>query len=175
VPLRWLTERAIVRSSNLATNLVLDRVGRDAVNEVYDQAGATGSRLRRGIQDTRADDLGIANTATAADLAAVMCGLLGGRLLAAPAAAEVERLLAASEWNDALPAGLPPGTYVAHKAGWTADCCHDVAVVRPVDEPAFVLSILTGTRLPSAAAHAVVAEAAAVVWRHRAAQRRLDA
>lgn len=174
VPLRWLTERAIVRSSNLATNLVLERVGTDAVNDVYDRVGATTSRLRRGIQDTRADDVGIANTATASDLAAVVRGLLTGRLLTAPAAAEVERLLAASEWNDAVPAGLPPGTYVAHKSGWTEDCCHDVALVRPVDEPPFVVSIFTTTRLPEDAAHRVVAEAAAVVWRNRPGRRRLD-
>lgn len=175
VPLRWLAGRAIVRSSNLATNLVLERVGTGAVNDVYDRVGATTSRLRRGIQDARADDAGLANTGTAADLAAVVRGLLDGRLLAPPAAAEVERLLAASEWNDAVPAGLPPGTYVAHKSGWTEDCCHDVALVRPVDEPPLVLSIFTTTRLPGEAAHAVVAEAAAVVWRHRPGQRRLDA
>jgi beta-lactamase class A len=175
MPLRWLTERVIVRSSNLASNLVLDRVGLDAVNDVYDLAGAAASRVRRGIQDTRAEDAGIANTGTAADLAAVVCRLLDGRLLAAPAAAEVERLLAASEWNDAVPAGLPAGTYVAHKPGWTSDCCHDVAVVRPADESAFVLCIFTRTRLPTEAAHAVVAEAAAVGWRHRPGRRRLDA
>jgi beta-lactamase class A len=175
VPLRWLMERAIVRSSNLATNLVLERVGTDAVNDVYDRVGAARSRLRRGIQDTRADEVGLANTGTASDLAVVMCGLLGGRLLTAATAAEVERLLAASEWNDAVPAGLPPGTYVAHKSGWTEDCCHDVALVRPVDEPPLVLSIFTTTRLPGDKAHAVVAEAAAVVWRNRPGQRRLDA
>jgi len=117
VPLRWLMARAIVRSSNLATNLLLDRVGTDAVNEVYDQVAASGCRLRRGIQDIPASDAGIANTATASGLAAVVSGLLDGRLLAAAPAAEVERLLAAGEWNDAIPAGLPVGTYVAHKAG----------------------------------------------------------
>jgi beta-lactamase class A len=174
VPLRWLTERAIVRSSNLATNLVLARVGTAAVNDVYERVGATTARLRRGIQDTRAGDAGLTNTGTASDLAAVVCGLLGGRLLAARAAAEVERLLAASEWNDAVPAGLPAGTYVAHKSGWTDECCHDVALLRPVDEPPFVLSIFTTTRLPEDAAHRVVAEAAAVVWRNRPGRRRLD-
>ena len=174
VPLTWLMERAIVRSSNLATNLLIDRVGIEAVNQVYDLVGATRSRLHRGIQDTRAGDAGIANTATACEMASVVCGLLEGRLLSPTAAAEVERWLAASEWNDAIPAGLPPGTYVAHKSGWTDDSCHDVGVVRPVGEDPFVLSIFTTTRLADQAAHAVVAEAAAVAWRHRPAAAKVD-
>ena len=167
VALRWLMARAIVRSSNLATNLVLDRVGTDAVNEVYDLVAARGSRLLRGIQDIPASEAGIANTATASGLAAVVGGLLDGRLLDVTPTAEVEGLLAASEWNDAIPAGLPTGTYVAHKGGWTDECCHDVGVVRPAGEDPFVLSIFTETRLPHDAAHAVVAEAAGIVWRDR--------
>jgi beta-lactamase class A len=167
VPIGWLLERAVVRSSSLATNLLLERVGTTAVNDVYTAVGAERSRLRRGIQDTRANTLGIANTGTAADLAAVVCGLLSGLLLDRPGAAAVERLLAASEWNDAIPAGLPPGTYVAHKSGWTDECCHDVGVVRPAGGHPVVLSIFTSTSLPQAAAQAVVAEAAGICWRLR--------
>jgi len=180
VPVWWLMERAVVRSSNLATNLLLEQVGTSAVDEVYDAVGAVRSRLRRGIQDTRAAERGIANTATAADLAAVLCGLLSGRLLDPAAADAVESLLAASEWNDGIPAGLPAGTYAAHKVGWTDECCHDVGVVRPAHDDPFVLSICTSTRTGNgtgrteAEAHAVVAEAADIAWRHRPRRRTLD-
>ncbi|HLK94504.1 MAG TPA: serine hydrolase [Nocardioidaceae bacterium] len=175
VSIRWLMERAVVRSSNLATNLLLEQVGTVAVNDVYDAVGAERSRLRRGIQDTRASALGITNTGTAADLAAVVCGLLSGRLLDPAAADAVERLLAASEWNDAIPAGLPVGTYVAHKSGWTDECCHDVGVVRPAGDDPFVLSLFSSTSLAEEAANAVVAEAADICWRQRPRRRRLDA
>ncbi len=171
-PLGWLVERAIVSSSNLATNLLIDRVGTAAVGEVYRLAGATHSALRKGIQDTAASAAGISNTATAGDLAAVLCALLDGRLLPPEAVARLERLLAANEWNDAIPAGLPAGTYFAHKTGWIDECCHDVGVVRPVHEEPFVLSVFTTTTLPGEAAHAVVAEAAGVVWRSRRDLRR---
>ena len=167
VPIGWLLERAIVASSNLATNLLIERVGLAAVNEVYALAGATRSRLRRGIQDTAASAAGLHNTATAGDLAAVVRGLLGGQLLGPDATCDIEGLLAAGEWNDAIPAGLPPNTYVAHKPGWTGECCHDVGVVRPAGEAPLVLAVFTTTRLPEQAAHAVVAAASGIVWRHR--------
>lgn len=165
--LRWLAERAIVRSSNLATNLLVERVGVDATDEVYAAVGATGCALRKGIQDRRAD---MASTVTADGLARVVAGLVSGRLLPPAAAAEVERLLAASQWNDAIPAGLPDGAYVANKSGWTDDVCHDVGVVRPAGEPPLVLAVLS-TRRPGlvteAQACAFLADAVAVVWRHR--------
>lgn len=168
VSLRWLAERAIVRSSNLATNLLIEAVGLDHPNDVYAAVGATGSVLRRGIQDARAD---APNTVTAQDLAAVVCGLVSGRLLESVAAGEVERLLAASELNDAVPAGLPEGTYVAHKIGWTDECCHDVGVVRPRDEPAVVLAVLCSWAAPGARteaeACAAVADVTRAVWAQR--------
>ncbi|UYM04883.1 serine hydrolase [Solicola gregarius] len=163
----WLTERSIVLSSNLATNLLIERIGIDAVNDVYDAAGAKAARLRRPIQDEPASDAGIFNTATAADLAQVLVALCGGRLLPPARTAEVERVLAACETNDAIPAGLPPGTYIAHKTGWIDEACHDVGIVRPAGEEPFILSIFTGAELDDPAAHRLVARVAAECWAAR--------
>lgn len=167
VPVRWLVDRSLSRSSNLATNLLIDLVGVATVNQVYDRCGADRSRLRRGIHDTVGAGAGLANTATAADLCAVLAGLVNGRLVSRGSADWLESVLATNVWRDAIPAGLPSGTYVADKPGWIDECCHDVAVVRPVDETPFVLGIFTTTTLDERSAQEVVAEAASVVWRHR--------
>ncbi len=50
-PLRWLAERMIVTSSNLATNLVLEHVGVPAADAVWALAGARDSAVGRGIED----------------------------------------------------------------------------------------------------------------------------
>ncbi|MGH3357361.1 MAG: serine hydrolase [Nocardioidaceae bacterium] len=165
--IRWLAERAIILSSNLATNLLIERVGIGAVNAVYDAAGATTSRLRRSIQDDPASAAGVFNTATATEMAAVLIAVLGGRFTSPGTTAELERVLAACETNDAIPAGLPDGTYIAHKTGWIDDACHDVALVRPAGEDPFVLSIYSGARLGDPAIHRLVAEVAAVCWEER--------
>ncbi|MEV4760153.1 serine hydrolase [Micromonospora sp. NPDC049559] len=70
--LRWLAERMIVRSSNLATNVVLAHVGLPAVARVWALAGARHSVTGRGIEDFAARDAGIDNLVTAADLAALL-------------------------------------------------------------------------------------------------------
>lgn len=164
----WLAGRAIISSSNLATNLLIELLGLDAVNEVYAAVGSRHSRLRRGIQDTPAGEHGLWNTATAGDMAAVLRGSLDGRLLDDESAQQFEATLAACEDNDAIPAGLPGDTYVAHKPGWIDEACHDVALVRPADEAPFLLSIYTTAPLDDPSIHRLVAEIASVFWQHRA-------
>jgi beta-lactamase class A len=56
--LRWLVERMIVASSNLAANVVLGHLGADRVAEVWRLAGATRSATPRGIDDRAARDAG---------------------------------------------------------------------------------------------------------------------
>ena len=165
--LGWLAERAVVRSSNLATNLLIDRIGTDPVNAVYADVGATASRVERGIQDEPAMAAGRSNLVTGADLAAVL-GALARREIAAPDSCErIEELLARCEHDSSAAAGLPPGTYFAHKTGWFEGVAHDVGLVRPAAEPPFVLAILTGADLAEAAADRLVADAAALCWAHR--------
>jgi beta-lactamase class A len=70
--LRWLAERMIVRSSNLATNLVLEHVGAPAATQAWRVAGAEHSVVARGIEDASAAAAGITNLVTAADLGALL-------------------------------------------------------------------------------------------------------
>jgi beta-lactamase class A len=166
-PVGWLAERAIVRSSNLATNLLIDRLGVDAVNTVYAAAGAKTARVERGIQDEPAIAAGLTNTVTAADLAAVVAAVARREIASPGSCQRIEAILARCEHADAAAAGLPAGTYFAHKTGWFDGVCHDVGLVRPDGEPAFVLAILTGSPLDDSQAHRLVADSAAICWEHR--------
>lgn len=171
--LRWLGERTVVRSSNLATNLLLEHVGMAAVAQVLADAGASSSRVCRGIQDTAAGEPSSGNTSlrnvvTAADLAAVLRALAGHRLLDAEVSAGLEALLARVQHVDGVPAGLPPGTWCAHKPGWIDGVCHDAAIIRPCGEPPIVLVVLTQAKLGEDALHRLVAEVARVCWDRRA-------
>lgn len=167
--LRWLADRAIISSSNLATNLLIERLGHEEVNAVYHAAGATRSRLRRAIQDEPASEAGLFNTATAADMAAVLRAVARGTLLPATTSAAVEDILAACVHDDAIVAGLPAAVYVAHKTGWIDHACHDVALVRPRDGAPFVLSVFTEALLDEAGMHALVADTARLCWHARVA------
>ena len=168
--LRWLGSRAIVRSSNLATNLLLDTLGLDAVNAVYDDVGAVGCRVRRGIQDLPGSEKGARNKVDADGLARVLTAVARHDVATPATCAATERVLAACEHRDGIAAGIPAGNYLAHKTGWIDDVCHDVALVRPVGERPFVLCVLTGAPLDEGAGHRLVADVARVCWSHRRTQ-----
>ena len=159
--LRWLGERSVVRSSNLATNLLLDRLGIPAVNAVFERPGATGCVVRRPIQDAAASEAGLGNDVTASGLAAVLCDL------ALHGPSEVERTLAACEDDQMAAAGLPAGTRFAHKPGWFQGVCHDAGIVRPDKGDPFVLVVLTASALDDNAARGLVADTARRCWESR--------
>jgi beta-lactamase class A len=159
--LRWLGERSVVRSSNLATNLLLDRLGIPAVNAVFERAGATGCAVRRPIQDTAASVAGLGNEVTASGLAAVLCDL------ARHGPSEVERILAACEDDQMAAAGLPAGVHFAHKPGWFEGVCHDAGIVRPGEGDPFVLVVLTASALDDDAARELVSDTARLCWESR--------
>ncbi len=179
--LGWLAERMIVRSSNLATNLLLDRLGRPAVAAAWTAGGATQSVVGRCIQDTAAIEAGITNLVTAADLASMLGAIAlgatgfcagGAGSLAPPAAcrAMLDTLLA-QEMVDDLAAGLPPGTRIAHKNGWITGVRHGAGVVFPDDAPPFVLAVCTSTpwavNRPGDRACQLVSAIAATAWSQR--------
>ena len=67
-----LTRLMIVRSSNLATNILLEKVGTKNVNEFIQALGIEGVTVRRGVEDNVAFRLGMNNSATARGLTQTM-------------------------------------------------------------------------------------------------------
>ncbi|NIP80033.1 MAG: amidohydrolase family protein, partial [Gemmatimonadetes bacterium] len=72
MPLGELARRMIVRSSNLATNLVIEEVGAAAVRRTMEALGAGEMHVLRGVEDIPAYERGMSNTTTARALARVM-------------------------------------------------------------------------------------------------------
>jgi beta-lactamase class A len=168
VALRWLAYRSIVRSSNLATNLLLDAVGTSAVMAALHAVGATDSTVARGIEDTDAREAGLQNLVTARDLALTLRALVTGTAAGRESCDEILSVLAAQQINDAIPAGLPPGTRVAHKSGWVEGISHDAAIVFPDDAPAFVVVICTTSTLDESTGLGLIAAGARAAWSDRA-------
>jgi beta-lactamase class A len=169
VPLRWLIKRMIVRSSNLATNLVLGALGNDfeAVNRVWRDAGATRAHTDRGIEDGRAREAGITNEVTASDLCLLMGALASGKLAGEAATREMLHILCAQEWRDDFALGLPDGARAAVKNGWIAGVRHSAAAIFPDDAEPYALAVCTTGDLPDEQACALLTRVAEASWAQR--------
>lgn len=152
----WLVERMVVRSSNLATDLVLEVTGLGPVREVVADAGCTATAVDRLVDDVPAAHAGLVLATTPHDLALLLGALADGRLLDPAGTAHALALLRANEHTDDVVAGLPPGTDVAHKNGWDVvggrTVRHSVALVTPPDAAPYVQAVCTTTDLADAGA-----------------------
>ena len=138
---RALCEAMITTSSNLATNVLIERLGVDAIRSTVAALGGDGMNVRRGVEDSKAFEAGLNNTTTAKGLAALMLAIGRGRAVSPRASEEMAAVLKRQKLNDAIPTGLPAGTVVGHKTGGITRINHDAAIVYG-DTP-YVLVVLT--------------------------------
>ena len=189
-PLSDLIRHMIVRSSNLATNLLIDQLSASRVMDVMRQMGAYNLEVLRGVEDEKAFQAGINNEVNAADLMLLLATLArsaagpaagapaapfdpgANEPLAAPplshhAAAAMLEVLEAQEFNEKIPAGLPPGTPVAHKTGDITAIHHDAAIVLPPGESPYVLVVLTSGFAKEEDANHFIADLSRSIWQAR--------
>ena len=127
--LRALCEAMIIVSSNLAANNLIEKLGAASIQATTDALGAKGMQVLRGVEDQKAFDTGRNNTTDARGLATLMHKLGRGEVVSKRASAGMIEILKRQRLNDAIPAGLPAGTIVAHKTGTITRIHHDAAVV----------------------------------------------
>jgi beta-lactamase class A len=156
----------ITRSSNFATNTLITLVGADAVTRTMRSLGAQRIQVLRGVEDGKAFEKGLNNTTTARDLALILRAIQEGRAASPAATREMLGILLAQEFDKKIPAGLPPGTRVAHKTGEITAVSHDAAIVYPSGRKPYVLVVLTRGIADGSKSARLIADLSAIVYAH---------
>jgi beta-lactamase class A len=138
-----LAEHMITSSSNLATNLLLDLVGLDVLQQTLDSFGLEGLDLRRGVEDERAFEHGINNRVTANGLAGLLRLIGEERAFSPTLSRQMVNVLHGQHFKSGIPAGLPREARVAHKTGEISTIAHDAGLVYLPDRQPYALAILT--------------------------------
>src|SRR5262249_41068854 len=94
-----------------------------------DRLGAPTMKVLRGVEDQKAFDAGLNNSTDAAALLTLLLALGRGEAVNPAASAEMVSILKRQTLNDAIPAGLPAGTPLAHKTGTITRIHHDAGIV----------------------------------------------
>ena len=162
---RELLELMITRSSNLATNILIERVGAARAQASARTLGAWSIQVLRGVEDGKAYRAGLNNTTTARDLGVLLAAIAEHRAASPAACDTMLAILGRQEFNEGIPAGVPPGTRVAHKTGWIGEVVyHDAAVVYPPGGGSYVLVVLAGGIKEDSVAHNLVADVSRMVY-----------
>jgi len=164
VPVRELIEHMITRSSNLATNTLIPVAGAGNANATAHALGATRMRVLRGVEDGKAYALGMNNTTTASDLAALLLAIERGTAASPASCRQMREILLREIYSGDIPAGLPAGTPVAQKTGSITGVLHDAAIVYPPGKTPYVLVVLTADIPDEAVAKSLTTDISRMVW-----------
>ncbi len=166
VPVRDLLEHMITRSSNLATNALVELVGAQRANATAHALGARNISVLRGVEDDKAFAAGRNNTTTARDLEVLMTAIETGTAASRASCDTMRAILLRQEFNGEIPAGLPSGTKVAHKTGFITGVLHDAAIVYPEHHTPYVLVVLTRDIPGQRVARALIVDVSRLVYAH---------
>ena len=170
IPIDTLLRLMITRSSNFATNTLISLVGADAVTRTMRSLGAHRIQVLRGVEDGKAFEKGMNNTTTARDLAIILAAIEQGRAASPEATREMREILLAQEFNEKIPAGLPPGVRVAHKTGEITAHSHDAAIVYPPERKPYVLVVLTRGIQDGVESSKLIADISSIIYARNSAR-----
>ncbi|GAB3717310.1 hypothetical protein GCM10027592_59320 [Spirosoma flavus] len=133
----------ITMSSNLATNLIIERVGGPNVTQTMRDLGARDIQVRRGVEDSKAFAQGLNNTTTAYDLMVIFDKIANGQAVNPEASQGMITTLLAQKLNSVIPAKIPKDVKVAHKTGSITGVQHDSGIVFLPDGRKYVLVLMS--------------------------------
>jgi beta-lactamase class A len=143
--LRELADHMIVRSSNLATNLLVDLLGADAIAASLRRQGIDGVEFVRGVEDDRAFENGLSNRITPNGAVAVLRCIVGSPALSAESSTRMIDILQAQQFAGTIAPGLPEpiraAARVAHKTGDISTVTHDAGIVLLPGRPPYIAVI----------------------------------
>lgn len=159
--LRALCEEMITISSNLATNVLMEKLGVERIRATVTRLKAPGMKVLRGVEDQKAFDKGMSNETTARALLTLLTAIGNGTAASPKSCEEMIAILKRQKFNDGIPAGLPAGTAVAHKTGTITRIHHDAAIVY-AKQP-YVLVVMTRGMADEQKSDLLIAEVARLI------------
>lgn len=128
-------------SDNAATNILIERVGMDAVNRRLDGLGLTRTRLRRRMMDLEAARRGEENVSTPGEMRRLIEAIYAGTGLSPDRARDI-RLVAATVKDTPFREGLPEGLTVLDKDG-SLEAVRAAAAVVDLKGRPYAITIMT--------------------------------
>jgi beta-lactamase class A len=139
--LRDLATMMVAVSDNSATNVLIDRLGIENINNVLEGLGLHTTRLRRKMMDLKAAAEGRENVSTAREMMTLLETVYAGKLLNKEMTADFIKMLSTHKESSMLQ-GLPDDTVAANKPGELEAVRNDSGIVLVKNRP-YILCVMT--------------------------------
>jgi beta-lactamase class A len=138
-----LMNEMIIRSSNLATNILIDLVDAKKVTATMRKLGAERMEVLRGVEDLKAFELGLSNSTSALDLMIIMQRIAQYEAGSKADCESMISIMKGQKFGKIIPFHLPKNVEIAHKTGSITALHHDAGIVYLPDGRAYVLVLLS--------------------------------
>jgi len=135
--------RMITKSSNLATNNIIDMVGANNVNKTMHGYGIKKMEVLRGVEDSKAFEAGLNNTTNAYDLMLVFERLAKGTAVDKKSSEAMLDILFHQHFSNKIAGKLPKDVRVANKTGSIVAVNHDSGIVFLPDGRKYIIVMLS--------------------------------
>ena len=162
--IRDLAVLMVVLSDNTATNLLIEKVGLEAVNKRMDALGLPKTRLRRKMMDLQAAAEGRENVSTPLEMMTLLERIWKGSAIGEPYRKDLLAILAIPK-DSPLRAGVPEGVDVAEKPGELEAVRCDSGIVMLSGRP-YVLCVMTTYLKRDADGNPAITAVSRIVYEH---------
>jgi beta-lactamase class A len=162
--IRDLAVLMVVLSDNTATNILIEKVGLEAVNKRMDTLGLPKTRLRRKMMDLQAAAEGRENVSTPLEMMTLLERIWKGSAIGEPYRKDLLAILAIPK-DSPLRAGVPEGVDVAEKPGELEAVRCDSGIVMLSGRP-YVLCVMTTYLKRDADGNQAIAAVSRIVYEH---------
>jgi beta-lactamase class A len=156
----------IIKSSNLATNMVIELVNARHITQSMRQLGASHIQVLRGVEDSKAYAKGFNNVTTAGDLMVIYEKMARNEIVDSASSQAMIKILLNQEFNEIIPARLPSTVKVAHKTGNITNVQHDSGIVFLPDGRKYVLVLLSKNLQKEEQAIKAMAEVSEMIYKY---------
>lgn len=112
-----LAQKMISVSDNTATNILIEKLGLEQIQDNINNWGLTNTKLNRKMMDFEAIKAGKQNFTTCEDINGLLLKLLNKQLLSKKSGKKAMEILLACEDRTTIPRNLPVTVPIAHKTG----------------------------------------------------------
>jgi beta-lactamase class A len=151
-------------SDNSATNILIDRVGMEKVNQLMDRLDLKKTRLRRKMMDLKAAKEGRENVSTPREMMLLFEAIYREKVLNKTTTEDFLKVLSTHK-ESAMLRGLPEGVRAANKPGALEGVRNDSGIIFAQNRP-FVLCIMATYLKDEKAGEKAISEITAIAYAH---------
>jgi len=161
ISIRELINLMITESDNTATNILINNLGFDKINQTIKDMAFKDTTLQRKMMDFSSAEQGKENYTSVSDLVTVLYKIANNQCLGQPYDQEMLSILKRQKQRNMIPRGVPDTYTVANKCGNLPGVVNDAAIIYSEDG-GYVLCVLCGDVTQDSGESTIVAISKAV-------------